>query len=393
MCVLYKVCITSAVTLTIVVDGMNRYVTGASLEKSLSCGKIKQNKFTVDIMDQPCIHVNRLNEALTYIHPDDCYLKGAVLVDLRKYAVEAIKEFEVPVQGAFPAPQPIQIAEAVELEVQDEVVTPFSGLVTVSNDELVTSTLAIAEGTELDHASVIKLVRTYVKDLEEFGLLDFKSESSGGRPTEFALLNEQQATLLITYMRNNSIVRAFKMCLVKAFYEMRSQLQNGMVSIKGALQEIKGEVSAGFTRIESLMVANHKIVTDKQESLATEQAAQAKDIADLKVLAGVAFSAPKPAPAKVEAPPAPAKSVQMPVPVVPSRRPIMPTVHKSAYQMALATIETFLTDRLTVTWDSTHTAFPTLEHNLFHKVMTYLKDGNVIRIVGNTRATKYILIV
>lgn len=57
------------------------------------------------------------------------------------------------------------------------------------------SSLAIAQGTENDHASVIKLVRTYAQDLEEFGLLDFKSESSGGRPTEFALLNEQQATL------------------------------------------------------------------------------------------------------------------------------------------------------------------------------------------------------
>lgn len=87
--------------------------------------------------------------------------------------------------------------------------------------DLVTTSLAIADGTEYDHASVIRLVRTYQADLEEFGLLDFKSESTGGRPTEYALLNEQQSTLIITYMRNNEIVRRFKMALVRAFYEIK----------------------------------------------------------------------------------------------------------------------------------------------------------------------------
>lgn len=89
--------------------------------------------------------------------------------------------------------------------------------------DLVTNSIAIANGTQNDHASVIKLVRTYQGDIEDFGLLDFKSESTGGRPTEFALLNEQQATLLLTYMRNSEIVRNFKKALVKAFYENRKQ--------------------------------------------------------------------------------------------------------------------------------------------------------------------------
>jgi phage antirepressor YoqD-like protein len=39
--------------------------------------------------------------------------------------------------------------------------------------------------------------------------------------TEYTLLNEQQATLLITYMKNTEIVRKFKMRLVKAFYALR----------------------------------------------------------------------------------------------------------------------------------------------------------------------------
>ena len=37
-------------------------------------------------------------------------------------------------------------------------------------------------------------------------------------------LNEQQATLLITYLKNTEPVRRFKMNLVKAFFEMRDEL-------------------------------------------------------------------------------------------------------------------------------------------------------------------------
>ncbi|WET11849.1 Rha family transcriptional regulator [Pseudomonas sp. D3] len=96
-------------------------------------------------------------------------------------------------------------------------------IVIINDGDAVTTTLAIAEGTLSDHASVIKLVRTYQADLEEFGLLDFKSESTGGRPTEYAFLNEPQSTLLLTYMRNTEIVRAFKKKLVREFWEMVQQ--------------------------------------------------------------------------------------------------------------------------------------------------------------------------
>jgi phage antirepressor YoqD-like protein len=50
------------------------------------------------------------------------------------------------------------------------------------------------------------------------------SGQHGGGDAEYACLNEQQATLLLTYMRNNEIVRNFKKALVKAFYEMRQQM-------------------------------------------------------------------------------------------------------------------------------------------------------------------------
>ncbi len=107
----------------------------------------------------------------------------------------------------------------------------MSELVTVTNGELVTSTLVIAEGAQNSHEAVIKLVRKYQKDLEEVGnLLRFEIRAReegkhGGGDVEYALLNEPQTTLLFTFMQNTEIVRAFKVKLVKAFYRMRDTLQ------------------------------------------------------------------------------------------------------------------------------------------------------------------------
>jgi len=92
----------------------------------------------------------------------------------------------------------------------------------------VTTSLAIAEGVGNPHSSVIKLIRQNTSDLEEFGNIGFEiqnSTSGAGRPTEYAILNEQQSTLLLTYMRNNNVVREFKKRLVKAFFELAQQRQ------------------------------------------------------------------------------------------------------------------------------------------------------------------------
>ena len=93
----------------------------------------------------------------------------------------------------------------------------------------VTTSVAIADGTVNDHASVIKLVRTYQSDLEDFGRVGFEIqpfETAGGtQQREIAILNEQQATLLITYMRNTDIVRSFKKRLVRDFWALRVPVQ------------------------------------------------------------------------------------------------------------------------------------------------------------------------
>lgn len=88
------------------------------------------------------------------------------------------------------------------------------------DNEAVTTSLAIAEGAQVEHASVIKLVRNNLNDFNEFGLVRFEIRprlkgQHGGGDTEYAILNEQQATLLFSYMRNSEIVKQFKIRLVK----------------------------------------------------------------------------------------------------------------------------------------------------------------------------------
>ena len=41
----------------------------------------------------------------------------------------------------------------------------------------VTTSLAIAEGTEVQHKNVMELVRTYLADLQEFGRVTFETRS------------------------------------------------------------------------------------------------------------------------------------------------------------------------------------------------------------------------
>ncbi|EMH0374020.1 Rha family transcriptional regulator [Pseudomonas aeruginosa] len=73
------------------------------------------------------------------------------------------------------------------------------------------------------HESSMRLTRTYKADFEELGILRLQiGEIMGrGQPEQFALLNEDQAYLLLTYSRNTKQVRALKVNLVMAFREAR----------------------------------------------------------------------------------------------------------------------------------------------------------------------------
>lgn len=86
----------------------------------------------------------------------------------------------------------------------------------------------LAEQLGNQHESTMKLLKEYRADFREFGILRFEigkppAGSKGGRPEEYALLNEDQCYLLLTYSRNTPRARALKINLVKAFSEARNR--------------------------------------------------------------------------------------------------------------------------------------------------------------------------
>lgn len=106
-------------------------------------------------------------------------------------------------------------------------------LVEIRGRQALTTSEAVADGCGVQHESVIRLVRRYRSDFEELGEIafetrkgfsDLKSGNPGGRPSEYAVLNEDQATCLITLFRNSPIVRRFKVTLVKAFRRALNQI-------------------------------------------------------------------------------------------------------------------------------------------------------------------------
>lgn len=98
-------------------------------------------------------------------------------------------------------------------------------LVEVRENDIFTTSKIIAEGTNNRHNSVTAIIQKYEEDFKEFGTIrfvDLKSKNlQGGRPEKVYYLNEEQATLLMTYLRNNETVRKFKKNLVHQFYKMR----------------------------------------------------------------------------------------------------------------------------------------------------------------------------
>ncbi|TLP41057.1 phage antirepressor KilAC domain-containing protein [Arcobacter arenosus] len=114
-------------------------------------------------------------------------------------------------------------------------------IVTEKNGELLVSSLVIAENVQNSHETVMRLIKENITELREFGTVEFtdlKSENSnGGRPIKITHLNENQSMLIMSFMRNNEIVKRFKVNLVKAFSLMKQKLSQSNFNIPQTFSE------------------------------------------------------------------------------------------------------------------------------------------------------------
>lgn len=111
-----------------------------------------------------------------------------------------------------------------------------------ADGEPYTTSEIIAAGTGIDRRKVRDAIRKYQAELETFGRVGaYQAENQGGisasyqaeipgvksgrgRPSTGYILNEQQATFLLTLLKNTPVVVEFKKELVRQFYTMRGEL-------------------------------------------------------------------------------------------------------------------------------------------------------------------------
>jgi len=86
----------------------------------------------------------------------------------------------------------------------------------------------IAEFADVQHHAIQQLIVKHQHRLEEFGQVAFEMRavpySRGTNFEKIYHLNEEQATLLMTFLKNTPAVVDFKVELVRQFYAMRREL-------------------------------------------------------------------------------------------------------------------------------------------------------------------------
>ena len=150
-------------------------------------------------------------------------------------------------------------------------------LVKLKGNDVFTDSLIISSGTGVAHRKLKEAIRKHQKVIERFGKLSapYQAESTGGRPEEYYSLNEEQATFLITLLKNTEPVVEFKARLVSEFYKMRRFIlerqtqtwietrQSGKLTRKAETDTIKKLVeyakSQGSTHADMLYITYSKL--------------------------------------------------------------------------------------------------------------------------------------
>lgn len=131
---------------------------------------------------------------------------------------------------------------------------PFP-LVTAVDGEPRASSEVIARGVKQGHRGLMQLIRKHQANLDGFGRVQFETRTfktaGGPQQREVALLNEHQAALIISFMRNSPEVIDFKVRLIREFFRMRDELQHQGRDLWAQMQvliarEVESKVRASF---------------------------------------------------------------------------------------------------------------------------------------------------
>lgn len=141
-----------------------------------------------------------------------------------------------------------------------------------------TTSEVIAEFAGVKHHAIQQLISKHESDFKEFGVIAFEMRkppagSRGGRPETIYHLNEEQATLLMTYLKNTEQVRQFKKELVRQFYRMRSEL-NKRQMLRTELKPIRRELTDVIQEVDNSKWAYKKYTDLAYKSAIGKSAAQ-----------------------------------------------------------------------------------------------------------------------
>lgn len=121
-------------------------------------------------------------------------------------------------------------------------------LVKVIDEVPVVSTLDMWKPLEVNHKSIMSLLKKYESKFQETRLLTFEmSKGTGGRFLNYCYLDEEQASFLITLLRNSDPVVNFKRRLTREFFRMRKALSD-IVNRKANAEWLEQRVSGKLIR-------------------------------------------------------------------------------------------------------------------------------------------------
>ncbi|MCD9005236.1 Rha family transcriptional regulator [Luteimonas sp. XNQY3] len=127
-------------------------------------------------------------------------------------------------------------------------------------------TLEIAHYLGTDHASTIKLVRRHVARFEKLGRVRFEIRAfatrGGQQEREIALLNEDQAYLLLAFSRNSERVMDLKVALVQAFGDCR---RNGAAHALTYWQQLQEVDAADRESLARASAGSHAMLARRRE--------------------------------------------------------------------------------------------------------------------------------